>query len=96
MFVVCSGKVSCHVEETEIKRLGVGESFGDIAIYFDHIYRVYEEHASVLGDPGALSSLYVVQFYALICLEKNVVEIHCAPKCYHSRCTASRRSTNPA
>mmetsp|Transcript_35925 Transcript_35925/g.75140 ORF Transcript_35925/g.75140 Transcript_35925/m.75140 type:complete len:381 (-) Transcript_35925:50-1192(-) len=57
MFLVCSGKVSCHVDDTQIKTLGVGESFGDIAIYFDYIFRVYEEHASILGDPGALSSL---------------------------------------
>ncbi len=63
MFVVCSGKVSCCVDETEIKTFGVGESFGDIAIYFDHIFRVFEEHVSILGDSGALSSLYVSSSY---------------------------------
>ena len=57
MFVVCSGKVSCQVRETEVKTLSVGESFGDIAVYFDHLYRVHQEHASVLGDSGPLSAL---------------------------------------
>ena len=57
MFLVCSGQVSCLVDDKEVKTLSVGESFGDVAIYFDYIYRVHEEHHAILGDSGALSAL---------------------------------------
>jgi signal-transduction protein with cAMP-binding, CBS, and nucleotidyltransferase domain len=57
MFIVCSGKVSCQVEGTEIRTFSAGESFGDVAIYFDYMFRVFEEHATLLGSPAALSSL---------------------------------------
>jgi hypothetical protein len=57
MFIICSGSVSCLIDDIEVKTLSVGQSFGDVAVYFDYLYRVHEEHAPILGDSGALSAL---------------------------------------
>ena len=57
VFIVCSGAVSCRIGDTEVKQFSAGQSFGDMSIYCDHMYRVHEEHESILGNAGALCNL---------------------------------------
>ena len=57
MYLVCTGTVSCRVGDHEVKKLSSGHSFGDVAVYCDHIYRLHQEHASILGDADALDKM---------------------------------------
>lgn len=57
VFIVCSGILSCRVGDIEVRQFAAGQSFGDMSIYCDHMYRVHEEHESILGDAGALSTM---------------------------------------
>jgi len=57
VFIVCSGVVSCRVGDVEVRQFSAGQSFGDMSIFCDHMYRVHEEHESILGDAGALCNL---------------------------------------
>jgi signal-transduction protein with cAMP-binding, CBS, and nucleotidyltransferase domain len=63
MYLVCTGVVSCRVGDHEVKKLSSGHSFGDVAVYCDHIYRLHQEHASILGDAEALEKMYVFLFF---------------------------------
>ncbi len=58
MYLVCTGTVSCRVGDREVKKLSSGHSFGDVAVYCDHIYRLHQELASILGDADALDKMY--------------------------------------
>ena len=57
VFIVCSGVVSCRIGDVEVRQFSAGQSFGDMSIFCDHMYRVHEEHESILGDAGALCNL---------------------------------------
>ena len=57
MYLVCTGVVSCRVGGQEVKTLSGGHSFGDVAIYCDHIYRLHNEHSTILGECDALGKM---------------------------------------
>ncbi len=58
MYVVCSGLVSCQVVGKEVKQIVPGQSFGELAIYYDHICSVFQEHKSIIGESGPLEKMY--------------------------------------
>ncbi len=57
MFIVCSGILSCKVSGKEVKRITAGQSFGEMAIYFDHINELFQEHKAILGEAGPLEKM---------------------------------------
>jgi CRP-like cAMP-binding protein len=57
MYVVCSGLVSCQVAGNEVKQIAAGQTFGELAIYYDHMCTVFQEHKSIIGDHGPLEKM---------------------------------------
>ncbi len=60
MYVVCSGLVSCQVGGKEVKQMVPGQTFGELATYYDHICSVFQEHKTIIGDAGPLEKMYAV------------------------------------
>ena len=65
MFIVCSGKLKCEVNGAEVRQLGVGDSFGDVAVFAYRTWVLHREHAELLGNSSALESLCVLTQSAL-------------------------------
>jgi hypothetical protein len=57
MFIVCSGILICKVSGKEVKRISAGQSFGEMAIYFDYINELFQEHKDILGEAGPLEKM---------------------------------------
>lgn len=60
MFIVCSGKLKCEVKGVEVRQLGVGDSFGDVAVFAYRTWVLHREHAELLGNASALESLCAI------------------------------------
>ncbi len=69
MYVVCSGLVSCQVGGKEVKQIVAGQTFGELAIYYDHICSVFQEHKSIIGDSGPLEKMYARMLDELVSYE---------------------------
>ncbi len=57
MYIVCSGTLVCKVQGKEVKRISAGQSFGEMAIYFDYINELFQEHKAILGEAGPLEKM---------------------------------------
>jgi hypothetical protein len=57
MFIVCSGRLKCEVKGVEVRQLGVGDSFGEVAVFAFRTWILHREHAELLGNATALESL---------------------------------------
>ena len=62
VFIVCSGILSCKIGDREVKRLQVGHSFGEMAVYFDIIKVLFREHKSILGESIPLDRHAFINF----------------------------------
>ena len=60
MYIVCRGSLSCQVGGKEVKQFLHGQSFGELAIYYDHVCAVFQEHKSILGESGPLEKMYEI------------------------------------
>jgi hypothetical protein len=62
IFIVCSGCLSCQVAGKEVKRLLVGQSFGELAVLFNLVCSALQEHAQLLlGETGPPERMCVSQ-----------------------------------
>ena len=57
MFIVCSGRLKCEVNGSEVRQLSAGDSFGDVAVFAYRTWVLHREHAELLGNATALESL---------------------------------------
>ena len=57
VYIICSGNLSCQISGREVKKLTTGQSFGEMALYFECIYRFFREHEAILGEAGPFEKM---------------------------------------